>query len=193
MSVLGTHLRQCTNWCFCERLCLASVNFFLKILNVFVYFMMGDMNAPGHSALCSTVFDQKWHGHHASPSLFIRFHPKQHFFCLFPWTKKSSKWNSLLVWKRGNEKWQKHYKASKLTSSKTVLNPKLKKSLDRCIASNRVLWRWLKFKHIRINTQLFINKFCFLGGPPFYVKCNSSPVNSETLSCKKWLWTKACA
>ena len=32
----------------------------------------------------------------------------------------------------------------------------------------RVLWRWLKFKHIRINTQFFTNKFQFFGGPPSY-------------------------
>ena len=33
----------------------------------------------------------------------------------------------------------------------------------------RVLWRWLKFKHVRINTQFLINKFW--GGPPCMYAC----------------------
>ena len=33
----------------------------------------------------------------------------------------------------------------------------------------RVLWRWVKFKDVRINTQVFINKFWFYLGPPSYI------------------------
>ena len=33
-----------------------------------------------------------------------------------------------------------------------------------CSIKWRVLWRWLKFKYVRIDTQFFINNFqCFLG------------------------------
>ena len=42
VSVLGTHLHQRANWCYCERLCSASVNFFLR-LNAFAHFVMGDL------------------------------------------------------------------------------------------------------------------------------------------------------
>ena len=51
----------------------------------------------------------------------------------------------------------------------------------------RVLWRWLKFKHVRINTHFLINKLCFVGGHPLCTcrgwhqkkLCKSSP-------CPKW-------
>ena len=43
------------------------------------------------------------------------------FFC-FPGWKKSSKRNVLLTWETWNKKRQKHWKASKSTSSKTVLS-----------------------------------------------------------------------
>ena len=29
----------------------------------------------------------------------------------------------------------------------------------------RIIWKCQKFKHVRINTRFFINKFCFLGSP----------------------------
>ena len=32
----------------------------------------------------------------------------------------------------------------------------------------RIHWRWLKFKHVRINTQCFINKFRVFWGAPSY-------------------------
>ena len=35
-----------------------------------------------------------------------------------------------------------------------------------CCIKWRVLWRWVKLKHVRINTQFFINKFWDFGGPP---------------------------
>ena len=44
MSVLGTHLYQCTSQHCCERLCSTSVNF-LKTLNMFADFVMGDLRA----------------------------------------------------------------------------------------------------------------------------------------------------
>ena len=50
-----------------------------------------------------------------------------------------------------------------------------------CI-KQRVLWRWLKFKHVRINTQFFINKFQFLGGPSLYLLCYQIQHKHEMLS-----------
>ena len=42
MSVLGTHLYQCTSWHCCERRYVASVNFFWR-LNEFAHFTVGDL------------------------------------------------------------------------------------------------------------------------------------------------------
>ena len=39
-----------------------------------------------------------------------------------------------------------------------------KKCFDRCIASNRVFIRLLKFKHVKVNARFFINKL-FFGTP----------------------------
>ena len=36
MSILGTHLYQCTNWHCCERLRSASVNFFKDFIYLFL-------------------------------------------------------------------------------------------------------------------------------------------------------------
>ena len=46
VSVLGTHLDQCTSWRCCERLCPASVNFFEDSYSAFAHFMMSDLQ--GH-------------------------------------------------------------------------------------------------------------------------------------------------
>ena len=52
----------------------------------------------------------------------------------------------------------------------------------------RVLWRWLKFKHVSVTTQFFMNKFWgFLGPPSYYPKylCRSPclPVCSVCFLC----------
>ena len=101
---------------------LGFSEFFFKTLQNVCPFHDGWLtSAPAYTALYSVVFDPKWNDPHASPSLVIQYHPEWLFFC-YPRWKKSSKGNILLMWKRRNKKWQKHWKASKSMSSKTVLS-----------------------------------------------------------------------
>ena len=58
VSVLGTHLYQCTSWCCCERLHLASVNFSEDSFNVFAHVMMGDLGV--HVPTPHWVFSSFW-------------------------------------------------------------------------------------------------------------------------------------
>ena len=43
LSVLATHLYQCSSWCYCEKLSSASVDFFEDSFNAFAHFMMADL------------------------------------------------------------------------------------------------------------------------------------------------------
>ena len=91
VGVLGTHLYQCTSWWCCEKLCVASVNFFLKTLSKhlpILWWVIKERTCP-HCTECSAVFDPKWHDPHALPSLFTWSYPK--WLC-FPGWKKVIKW-----------------------------------------------------------------------------------------------------
>ena len=46
----------------------------------------------------------------------------------------------------------------------------------------RVFWRWLKFKHVRINTQFFINKF-WGWAPLICTHTCTSHVHAHSLTC----------
>ena len=80
MSVLGTHLDQCTSWHCCERLCSASVNFFFfwKLLMCLPisWWVIYESTWPKRTEW-SAVFDQKWHDsfltHPISPEQFFLF------------------------------------------------------------------------------------------------------------------------
>ena len=89
MSVLGTHLYQCTSWCCCERLAAFGFSdFFLKTLSTCLpisWWVIYEHTCP-HCAECSAVFYQKQNDPCASPSLFIQFHLQGLIF-LFPWIK----------------------------------------------------------------------------------------------------------
>ena len=93
----------------------------------------------------------------------------RHSFC-FPGWKQSSKGNVLqmFVRRRWNKIRQKHYKASKLTNSKAVWS--CGKNVLISVLCQIVLWKWLKFKHVRICTQFFIYKFSFKGCPLICLK-----------------------
>ena len=60
MSILETHLYQCTGWHCCERLGTASVNFYVfrNSFNVFAHFMMGDLHV--HLTILCWVFSNFW-------------------------------------------------------------------------------------------------------------------------------------
>ena len=121
-SVLGTHLYQCNIRCCCERLCSASVIIFWRLFQCICPFHDGWFTGtPAHIVLtfqqvltknCSTLMPHLPYSPDLSP---------RDIFCLPGW-KKSSKENILWMLKRLNKKQQKHLKASKSTSSKTVLS-----------------------------------------------------------------------
>ena len=154
MSVLDTHLYQCTRWWCCERPHSAS----------FAHLTMGDYKCIcPHCAECSAVFDQTQCDSSVPPSLFIQSHSKKHYF-VSP-VKKVLKGNHFAhveeVKRNGRDiKRHQRWQVQKLfwTVEKNVLT-------HYCIKWG-ILWRWLKVKHLRINTQSFINKFWFLWTPP---------------------------
>ena len=163
MNVLGTHLHQCTSWRCCERLCLASVNFFWRLFQRTCPFHDGRFtSAPAHTALSAQQFVTKnvrplcptLPIHLISPWAIYRFPDEKSLqgetFCWCGRGKKKKKSRST----KRHQNWrvQKLFWAVEIG----VLHQTYFEVLG-------VLWRWLKFKHVRINI-IFINKFCF-GGP----------------------------
>ena len=62
VSVLGTHLYQCTSWRCCERMHLALVISFEKSFSVFAHFMIDDLEHTWPPCTeCLAVFDQNQH------------------------------------------------------------------------------------------------------------------------------------
>ena len=92
MSVLGTHPYQRTGWHCCERLCLASVNFFEDSFRVFAHFKMVIYECTClHHAEYSAVVDQKQHDPHAHPPYSPDVVPSDFLLLLFPWMKTGLK------------------------------------------------------------------------------------------------------
>ena len=103
-----------------------------------------------HCTECSADFDQKWHDPHAPPSLFTWSCPKWLFFVSLD--EKCSQRETFCQYGRSEKKRQKHQKASKSMCS-ILFCAVGKMSQQVYYIKWRVLWRWLKFKHVRINTQ----------------------------------------
>ena len=153
MSVLETHLYQCTSWHCCERLHLTSVNFFWSLFEHICPFRDGrSISTSAHTVLSVQKFLTK-NGMTPVPTLLI--HPiltQEMFFVCFPGWKKYSKGNILLMWKS----WKKMAKALKVIKIDEFKNcfEQWEKYLDRCTASNGDYFegdRILNFK----NTQFF--------------------------------------
>ena len=117
MSVLGTHLYQCTSWSCCERLRLASVNF-LKTLSMPLPILWWFTSTPAYIVLRIQQFwTENQYDPHAPPSLFTRS-LQVTFFC-FPRWKNFLKGKCFAdVEEVKQKKWQKHQKTSKSTSAK---------------------------------------------------------------------------
>ena len=81
-----------------------------------------------------------------SPDLIL----SDYVFC--PRWKILSKGNILPIWKKWNEKWQKHKKNQNWWVQKLFWGVEKKTQYVYSIKW-RVLWRWLKFKCVGINTQ----------------------------------------
>ena len=161
VSVPGTHLYQCTSWHCCEGLHSASVNSFMKTLSTHLpisWWVFYEHTCP-HHVECS-VFDQKWHDlvpHPISPSNVF----------LFPLWKKSSGKRFADV--EEVIQMAEALKHIRIEEFKNCFEQWKKVLIGVFHPMGRVLWRWLKFKHVRINTQTFINKFWVFLIPPLYV------------------------
>ena len=123
-----------------------------------------------HHVECSAVLDAQmaWY---LWLILSIHLISSQVTWFLFPWIKKVLKVKHFADVEEVKQKMQKHWKESKLFSSKTVLSSGKKSQYMYCIKW-KVLWKWLKFKYVRIIHFFFTIHcfcfvlFCFVGGPP---------------------------
>ena len=150
-------------WCCCERLHLASVNFLWRPFQRVCLFHAGWLTStPAHTTLMFSSFWPKTAWPLCST---LPIHPVSTwvtFFC-FPGWKIFFKGKHFAHVEEVKQKTTEALKGIKIYGVKNC-SEQWEKCLDRCIASN-VIWRWLKFKHVRITTQFFINKFHFGGSP----------------------------
>ena len=85
-------------------------------------------------------------------------------FFLFPQMKRVLKGKSFTNVKEMKQKMAEALKGIEVDEFKNCFD-QWKRCLSRCIKW-RVLWRWLRFKHVGISIQFFIKKFwVFLGSP----------------------------
>ena len=144
---------------------LQCIFFFFKTLSVHLpvsWWVISECTCP-HCAECSAIFDQKQHDPHNPPSLFTWSHPKQLF--LVSLGKKSPQRETFCWCGRGetiNSRSTKRHQNQRVQNLFWAVG---KMSQSMYCMKWRVLWRWLNFKHGRINTQFFINKFLFFGHP----------------------------
>ena len=163
VSVLGIHLYQYTSWWCCEKLCLASVNFFWRLFQRICSFHDGWLtSAPAHTALSVQQFLTK-------NSLTSIAHPPyspdlapSDFFFVSP-DEKSPQRATFCQCGRGATKNGR--------STKSHENPRVQKlfwivekCLNRCIASNGKCFEgdW----SLRSLNKFFIHTFHFILGPP---------------------------
>ena len=126
-------------------------------------------SAPAHTTLSvqQAVFDPKRHDPHAPPSLLI---PSCQEWLFFAFPGEKSPQRETFSWcGRGETK-----NSRKINKFRNCFDSG-KKCLDKYITSNGeyLLWRGLKFKHIIINTQFFINQFFWV--PPCMWLLNKKP------------------
>ena len=113
-----------------------------------------------YCAECSAVFDEKSHDPCAPPSIFNWSYPKWVFF-VSP-DEKVLKGKSF-AHVRGETKNSRSTKRHQNQGIEKLLI--VEKILILVLPKWSVLWRWLKFKHVRINTWVLVNKFSFWGSP----------------------------
>ena len=98
VSVLGTHLYQCTSWWCWERLHLASVKFFWRLSThlPIPWWVIYERTCP-HLNECSAVSDQYQPDPQAPPSLVTGSCTKG-LFCLFVFLDEKSPQRKTLCW-----------------------------------------------------------------------------------------------
>ena len=145
MSVLGTHLYQCTSWHCCERMRFTSVNFFEDSFNMFVRFLMGNLQV--HLPTLSWVFSSCWFfliKNSMTPLLHPPYSPdfsQSNYFCVCfsKWKKKCLQRETFSnveeVKQTNKQKMTEALKGTKTDKFKNCLEQP-KKHLDRHIASS---------------------------------------------------------
>ena len=179
MSVPGTHLYQCASWCCCEKLRSTSVNFSWRLFKTSLPISRWWLaSTPAYAMLSVQQFLTKNGTTPVPHCISLPNLVLSDFFFVFPWWKKSSKGNVLPMWKRW-DKTAEALKGIKTDVFKNYLEQWGKKSQSVYFIKWRVLWKWLKFKHVKINTQCFINKFWVFWGSPLYIISSMGSVRSH--------------
>ena len=127
--------------------------------STFAHFIMGDLWT--HLPTPHWVFSSFWPKTACPPCPTLPIHlisPQTTFF-LFCQDKIILKRKCFADVEEVKQKLAEALKGIKINEFKNCFE-QWKKGLNRCIASNG----WLKFKHVGINTQFFINKFHFFEG-----------------------------
>ena len=170
MTVLGTHLHQCTSWCCIERLHLPSVNFFWRLfLHVCPFHDGWFTSIPAHTALSVQEFlTQK--------SITSMPHPpyspnlaRVTFFVFVFLMKKVLKGKYFADVEEVKQKRHKSTKGHQHQWTQKLFWA-VEKCLNSCIASNGEYFEgdW-SLKHVMLNTQ-FLNIFywlCYYSCPNF--------------------------
>ena len=131
-------------------------------------FTVGDLWAHLHTL--HWVFSSFWPETAWPPRPTLRIHPiSLQATCFCSPDEKVLKGKHVANMEETKQKTAEALKGIKIDKFKNCFK-QWKKWFSRCIKC-RVLWRWLTFKHVRTNTQFFINKFGgYLGGDPSGVK-----------------------
>ena len=152
VRVVGAHLYQWTSWCCCESLLLTSVNFSEDSQCICLFYDGWFTSAFSHNcAEGSAVFDQKWHVPHSPLHLFTQSCPPKWLFFNLPDEKSPQR--EMFCWCRGGEtKNDRSANRHQNQQVQTLFWAVEKMSRQVYCIKRRVLWRWPKLKHVRINT-----------------------------------------
>ena len=158
---------SCTSWCYCERLSLASENFFFKTLATrIVHLMMDDLGA--HLPTPHWVFNSFWPKTAWPPCPTLPTHPisLQVTFSFSPWMKKVLKGKCFVLVEEVKQKMAEALKGIKINEFKNCFVQWEKNVSTGGSHQMESPSKVTEFKYVRINTQLFINKFHFGGAFP---------------------------
>ena len=125
--------------------------FFKDVMCLPIPWQAIDESTSPHCTECSAVSDPKWHDPGVPPPYSPDLSQNDFFVCLFP------QWKALRRKHFADVEEMKHktaetLKGIKIDKFKNVLSSGRKSQRTYCIKW-RVLGKWLKFKHVRINTN----------------------------------------
>ena len=145
--------------------------------------MMGDLQRTClHCTESSAVLDQKRHDR-APPSLFTQTCLEWLFLLLFFQDEKCSQRETFCKCGRGKAKNSRSTKRHQIQQVQKLFWAVEKMSRWVYCIKWRALWRWLKYKYVRINTHFFINAFRF-GMSPSYIVIHMGNIS---VTCLKFV------